>query len=98
MCGICVEIVSFVYNIIEVVVFVIVGFLIGSVVLVSWGFDSMVEVILVVMLIWCLKGEKDGVGKCMVLYCKKVVFYVVVCVFWIVVVVIFYEVVFVFIL
>ncbi|SEL71517.1 cation diffusion facilitator family transporter [Roseovarius azorensis] len=89
--GIRVEIASFVYNVIEVVVSVTVGLLTGSAALVSWGLDSTVEATSAATLIWRLKGEKNGADKRTVLHRKKVALYVVACAFWIVVAAILYE-------
>lgn len=89
--GIRVEIASLVYNVIEVVVSVTVGFLTGSAALVSWGLDSTVEATSAATLIWRLKGEKDGADKRTVLHRKKVALYVVACAFWIIVAAILYE-------
>ena len=58
--GIRVEVASFVYNVIEVVVSVTVGLLTGSAALVSWGLDSTVEATSAATLIWRLRGEKNG--------------------------------------
>jgi len=89
--GIRVEIASFLYNLIEVIVSVTVGLLTGSAALVSWGLDSTVEATSAATLIWRLKGEKDGANKHTVLHRKKVALYVVACAFWIVVAAILYE-------
>ena len=89
--GIRVEIASFVYNVLEVVVSVTVGLLTGSAALVSWGLDSTVEATSAATLIWRLRGEKNGADRRTILHRKKVALFVVASAFWIVVAAILYE-------
>lgn len=89
--GVRVEIASFVYNILEVVVSVTAGLLTGSAALVSWGLDSTVEATSAGTLIWRLRGESKGADRRTVLHRTKVALWVVACAFWIVVAAILYE-------
>lgn len=58
-----VEVVSFIYNLIEVGVSLSAGFLTGSAALISWGVDSVVESISAGTIIWRLRGEERGMGE-----------------------------------
>ncbi|WP_299843631.1 hypothetical protein [uncultured Jannaschia sp.] len=70
--GIRVEIASFVYNVLKVVVSVTAGLLTGRAALVSWGLDSTVKATSAGTLIWRLRGEAKGADRRTVLHRKKV--------------------------
>ena len=70
--GRTVEVVSLIYNIIEVVVSLTAGFATGSSALVSWGVDSIVEANSAAFMIWRLRGEELGKSECELRKRKKI--------------------------
>lgn len=67
-----IEILSLAYNLVEVGVSLVAGYLTGSSALISWGVDSMVEANSAAFMIWRLHGEVKNIDEQKVLKRKKI--------------------------